>query len=145
MHKFHNMHLDWSVCFADDQQLKEPLISAEAKSDTDSHDSSSVHVSLHQIHRHEEVKLPISQMPDGHSIFSDDHEPASCSCLPPFLFSRVSIGGQKNSMIDFFPLLIIDILVCFLPVDFQQIEKGIFSHLCRIHPGSQGWASATSA
>jgi hypothetical protein len=98
----HNKHLDWSVCFADDQQLKGPPISGEAKSDTDSHDSSSVHVSLHQIHRHEEVKLPISQMPDGHSIFSDDHEPASCSCLPPFLFSRVSIGGLKNSMIDFF-------------------------------------------
>jgi len=104
MHKFHNKHLDWSVRFADDQQLKKPLMSVESKSDTDPHDSSSVRVSLHQIHRHEEVKLPISQMPDRHPILSDDHEPASCSCLPPFLFSRVSIGGQKNSMTDFFAL-----------------------------------------
>lgn len=102
MHKFHNKHLDWSVRFADDQQLKEPLMSVESKSDTDSHDSSSVHVSLHQIHTQKEVKLPISQMPDGHSVFIDDHKPASCSCLPPFLFSWVSIGGQNNSMIEFF-------------------------------------------
>jgi hypothetical protein len=97
MHKFHSKHLDWSVRFADDQQLKKPLMSVESKSDTDPHDSSSVRVSLHQIHRHEEVKLPISQMPDRHPILSDDHEPASCSCLPPFLFSRVSIGGSTLS------------------------------------------------
>jgi hypothetical protein len=94
MHKFHNKHLDWSVRFADGQQFTKP--------DTDPDDSSSVPVSVDPNWVPKEVKHPISQMWDVHSVITDDHEPASCSCLPPFLFSWVSIGGQNNSMIEFF-------------------------------------------
>jgi hypothetical protein len=62
MHKYYNKHLDWSVRFADDQQFTKP--------DTDPDGSSSVPVSVDQNWVPKEVKHPISQMWDVHSLFS---------------------------------------------------------------------------